>query len=106
MVTGINGQHGGPSAAVVPAWCKWGFTAFMVVLLPVYWVNYVFGPSRSQAQHWMAPGLYLAVWMFFLLVVFHLPAHLALSKWFPKKAAERQPSRSSSEAAPSEFVRS
>jgi hypothetical protein len=62
-------------------------------------INYVFGLNRLQAQHWMAPGLYLAVWMLFLLVAFHLPAHLVLSKWFPKRARGREPSQSSSHVA-------
>jgi hypothetical protein len=52
-------------------------------------INYVFGTSRSEAQHWMSPGIYLVAWMFFLLLVFHLPAHLLLAKWFPKAHAGR-----------------
>jgi hypothetical protein len=28
----------------VPAWLKWVFTAFMAVLVPVYWANY--GPTN------------------------------------------------------------
>lgn len=47
-------------------------------------INDVFGLSRSQAQHWMAPGLYLPLWMLFLLGAFHLPAHLLLRKWLPQ----------------------
>ena len=30
--------------AVVPGWLKWAFTAFMAVLVPVYWANY--GPTN------------------------------------------------------------
>jgi hypothetical protein len=30
--------------AVVPAWLKWGYTLFILVLVPVYWANY--GPSN------------------------------------------------------------
>lgn len=44
-------------------------------------INYVFGLSRSEAQHWMDPRLYLGLWMVFLLLVFHFPAHLALRRW-------------------------
>jgi hypothetical protein len=31
-------------APVVPAWIKWGYTAFMALLVPIYWVNY--GPTN------------------------------------------------------------
>lgn len=31
-------------APLIPAWTKWGFTAFMAVLVPVYWANY--GPTN------------------------------------------------------------
>jgi len=47
-------------------------------------INYVFGTSRNQAQHWLAPGVYLVMWMLFLVVAFHLPAHLLLKRWFPQ----------------------
>ena len=30
--------------ARIPLWLKWGYTAFMAVLIPVYWMNY--GPSN------------------------------------------------------------
>ena len=30
--------------AVIPAFLKWAFTAFMAVLVPVYWKNY--GPTN------------------------------------------------------------
>ena len=44
-----------------------------------------FGLSRTQPQHWLASGLYLAVWMLFQSVFFYWPTHLLLSKWFPKE---------------------
>ena len=31
-------------ASRVPVWTKWGFTAFMAVLVPGYWANY--GPTN------------------------------------------------------------
>jgi len=33
-----------PAKPRVPVWLKWAFTAFMMVLVPVYWVNY--GPTN------------------------------------------------------------
>ena len=35
-------QH--PSPAAVPGWLKWSYTAFLAVLVPVYWANY--GPTN------------------------------------------------------------
>jgi hypothetical protein len=32
-----------PDKSRVPAWLKWAYTAFMLVLVPVYWANY--GPT-------------------------------------------------------------
>jgi len=32
------------TAAKIPAWIKWGFTAFMLVLVPYYWLEY--GPTN------------------------------------------------------------
>ena len=33
-----------PSASTIPLWLKIAFTAFMFVLVPVYWANY--GPTN------------------------------------------------------------
>ena len=46
----------------VPSWLKWGFTAFMLVLVPVYWANY--GPTNFV--YFCDAALFLtlaAVWM-------------------------------------------
>jgi hypothetical protein len=46
----------------VPAWLKWAFTAFMMVLVPVYWANY--GPTNFI--YFCDASLFLtlyAVWM-------------------------------------------
>ena len=41
----------------------------------------------------MAPGLYLGAWIAFLLLAFHLPAHLALRKWFTQSRTIAVPTR-------------
>lgn len=33
-----------PAPRAIPLWLKWAFTAFMAVLVPVYWANY--GPTN------------------------------------------------------------
>jgi hypothetical protein len=46
----------------VPVWLKWAFTAFMMVLVPVYWVNY--GPTNFL--YFCDASLFLtlyAIWM-------------------------------------------
>lgn len=45
-------------------------------------INYVFGLSYTEPQHWMAPGLWLALLLVSFPTVFYLPAHLALSRVF------------------------
>ncbi|MGA2866849.1 MAG: hypothetical protein ABSF95_20440 [Verrucomicrobiota bacterium] len=43
-------------------------------------INYVFGLNDAQPQHWMAPGLYLVVWMMALFTLSYLPTHWLLKK--------------------------
>ena len=33
-----------PKNHTVPVWLKWTFTAFLAVLVPIYWANY--GPTN------------------------------------------------------------
>jgi hypothetical protein len=44
----LDSSAGSPTPARlaprVPAWAQWGFTGFMVVLVPIYWANY--GPTN------------------------------------------------------------
>ncbi len=44
-------------------------------------VDYVFGPSDAEPQHWMAPTLWLLALMSALLTLFWIPSHWVLSKW-------------------------
>lgn len=46
-------------------------------------VNYVYGLSDAEPQHWFPPGVYLALLMVVLPVAFFLPAHLLLLAFFP-----------------------
>jgi hypothetical protein len=50
-------------------------------------INYVFGLSDAERQHWMAPQLWLAMLLVAFPTVFYLPTHLVLSKVF---AASRE----------------
>jgi hypothetical protein len=52
-------------------------------------INYVFGFNDAQPQKWMAPGLYLVVWILALFTLAYVPAHLALSKLTAARAARR-----------------
>jgi hypothetical protein len=48
-------------------------------------VNYVFGTDDAHPQAYMAPALYLVVWMLGLFVVFYVPTHVVLCKAFSRK---------------------
>jgi hypothetical protein len=54
-------------------------------------VNYVFGLDDAQPQMWMAPGLYLVVWVLALFTLAYLPTHLVLTKLTAAPRATRQP---------------
>ncbi len=45
-------------------------------------INYVFGLSDNDPQHWMAPQLWLALLLAAFPIVLYLPAHLLLSRIF------------------------
>ena len=70
--------------SVIPLWLKLAYTAFMAVLVPVYWANY--GPTNflcsndARPQQWMPAGAYLVVWMLALFSLAYLPTHLLLKK--------------------------
>jgi len=53
-------------------------------------INYVFGLSRTQPQHWMSPGWYLAAWMAFQTTIFYWPTHVWLSKQFSKAGKNKR----------------
>lgn len=50
--------------------------------LPVN-IDYVFGFSDAEPQHWMAPWAYLTTLLVLMPLVIFLPTHLALKKWMP-----------------------
>ncbi len=50
-------------------------------------INYVFGFDDAHAQTWLPGPVYLLSWMLTLFVVFYLPTHLLLRRWFGRPAA-------------------
>ena len=52
-------------------------------------INYVFGLDDAQPQKWMAPGLYLVVWILALFTLAYLPTHLALAKLTAARSPRR-----------------
>jgi hypothetical protein len=47
-------------------------------------VNYVFGTNDAQPQDFLNPYFYLLAWIIALFLVFYLPTHLALMKFFSR----------------------
>lgn len=74
----------------IPLWLKIAYTAFMAVLIPVYWAHY--GPTNflyfcdEKAQSFMPPTLYLATWLAALTGLVYIPTHHVLKRRFPKAA--------------------
>jgi hypothetical protein len=52
-------------------------------------INYVFGLDEAHPQTWMAPGLYLVVWILALFTLAYVPTHLALTKLTAARATRR-----------------
>jgi hypothetical protein len=50
-------------------------------------VNYVFGVDDAKPQEWMPAELYLISWMVGLLIVFFVPTHLSLKRFFAQRSA-------------------
>ena len=57
-------------------------------------LNYVHGLSYETRQTVMHPLLWLGIMLVGFPLVFYLPAHLALSKWFPRARQEQAVERS------------
>jgi hypothetical protein len=51
-------------------------------------INYVFGFDDAKPQTWLPAPLYLLGWMLTLFVVFYLPTHLLLRRWFSRLVAQ------------------
>ncbi len=47
-------------------------------------IDYVYGFSDTEPQHWMPPGLWLVGLMILMPLVLYLPAHLLLRRVMPK----------------------
>jgi hypothetical protein len=76
------------------AWPAWSVLASVLVLVCYFFlpapgarpassnipvnVNYVYGFSDSEAQHWVSSNLYVTLWVLGLLLGAFLPTHLAL----------------------------
>ncbi|HET9502207.1 MAG TPA: membrane-associated protein [Hymenobacter sp.] len=55
-------------------------------------INYVFGFDDAKPQSWLPAPVYLLGWMLTLFVVFYLPTHLLLRRWFGRPATLSSPS--------------
>ncbi len=49
-------------------------------------INYVFGFDDAKPQTWLPSPVYLLGWMLTLFLVFYLPTHLLLRRWFGRLA--------------------
>lgn len=47
-------------------------------------IDYVWGFSDTEPQHWMAPGLWVVALMIVLPLVLYVPAHFLLRRFMPK----------------------
>jgi hypothetical protein len=97
----------------IPLPAKVAGTAFLAVLVPVYWhtffyssrgahlansntpinLNYLYGFNDRQPQTWINQDLYVIMWLGALWLVAFLPTHLALRKIFtaPRQAGGQWP---------------
>lgn len=63
-------------------------------------INYVFGFDDAKAQTWLPGPVYLLGWMLTLFMVFYLPTHLLLKRWFGRPATKKQSQAVMSEVYP------
>ena len=49
-------------------------------------IDYVWGFSDTEAQHWMPPGIWVAALMVLLPALLYVPAHFLLRRLMPKPA--------------------
>lgn len=69
------------SVGRIPLWLKIAYTGFLAVMIPVYWMNYVFNLlSDEKPQQWMPPLAYLGVWIAALIGIAATPVHFLLKK--------------------------
>ena len=47
-------------------------------------IDYVWGLSDTEAQHWMPPGIWLIALMIALPALLYVPAHFLLRRFMPK----------------------
>jgi hypothetical protein len=47
-------------------------------------IDYVWGFSDTEAQHWMPPGIWVAALMILLPTLLYVPVHILLRRLMPK----------------------
>jgi hypothetical protein len=78
---------------------SWTILAYALVVVCYFWmpappapmsnpalpvnINYVYGLSDSEPQHWMAPEAWVLLLAVVLFTAFFVPAHFILKKFFP-----------------------